>query len=105
MEKVSYIESEDKLVIETIYDPTPTIELAAELRQRGDVTVGSKGQEMLLAAVIDLDHITALKNEGYDLMSADPDERRRTLVYIQNNQQKFMATDRNVFARTRPKWQ
>lgn len=104
MEKVHYIEAEDKIVVQTVYDPEPTIELAAEYRQRGDVKIGSKGQELLLAAVIDLDHVTALKREGYDLMSADPDERRRALVYIQNNQQKFMATDKQVFARHRNTW-
>jgi tRNA pseudouridine-54 N-methylase len=105
MEKISYIESEDKLVVETIYDPTDAIETAAAARAQGKVTVGSKGQEMLLAAVIPLEHITALKNEGYDLLSADPAEFRRALVYIQTNQSKFMATDKKVFSTVKTKWE
>lgn len=105
MEKISYIESEDKLVIETSYDATDAIETAAAARAEGKVTIGSKGQELTLAAVIPEEHIVALKNEGYDLLSPDPAEFRRALVYIQNNQQKFMATDKKVFSVHKPKWQ
>lgn len=105
MEKTTYIESEDRLVVETIYDAEPAIETAAEARAQGKVTFGSKGQEMMLACVIPLEHITALRNEGYDLLSPDPDEWRRALVYIQQNQHKFMATDKTVFSTKKPKWE
>jgi len=105
MEKIHYDELTDTLAIETIYDPTDTIEHNAALRASGPVYLGSKGQRMELAASIPLEHITALKNDGYDLMSADPDERRRALVYLQNNQPKFMATDKKMFARHRNSWQ
>jgi hypothetical protein len=60
---------------------------------------------LLKAAVIPVEHIVALKNEGYDLLSPDPAEFRRALVYIQQNQQKFMATDKKVFSVHKPKWQ
>lgn len=106
MERISYIESEDKLVIETIYDAEDAIHQAEQARQMGKVQVGSKGQELVLAAVIPLEHIVALKNEtGLDLLSPDPDEYRKALVYIQQNQHKFMATDKKVFATHRPKWE
>lgn len=105
MERSTYIESEDKLVVETIYDPTDAIETAAAARAQGKVTIGSKGQELTLAAVIPAEHIVALRNEGYDLLSPDPAEFRRALVYIQNNQQKFMATDKKVFSTVKPKWE
>jgi tRNA pseudouridine-54 N-methylase len=105
VEKVSYIESEDRLVIETIYDAEPAILEAKEARDQGGVMVGSKGQQMLKAAVIPLEHIVALQNMGYDLLSPDPAEFRRALVYIQTHQQQFMATDKKVFSTVKPKWE
>lgn len=106
MERSTYIESEDRLVVETTYDAEPAIMEAAEARARGKVQVGSKGQELVLAAVIPLEHITALKNEtGLDLLSPDPEMYRKALVYIQQNQQKFMATDKKVFSTVKPKWE
>lgn len=106
MEKTTYIESEDKLVIETIYDAEPAILEAEAARQSGKVQVGKNGRELVLAAVIPMEHITALKNEtGLDLLSPDPEMYRRALVYIQQNQQKFMATDKKVFSTIKPKWE
>jgi len=105
MERVTYIESEDRLVVETLYDAEPAMREAAWARAQGKVQIGSKGQELTLACVIPLEHITALKNEGYDLLSPDPAEHRRALVYIQQNQQRFMATDKKVFSVEKPKWQ
>lgn len=106
MEKYSYLEAEDKLVVETIYDAEPAILEAEAARQQGKVQVGSKGQGLVLAAVIPLEHITALKNEtGLDLLSPDPEMYRKALVYIQQNQQKFMATDKKVFSTVKPKWE
>lgn len=105
MEKRSYIESEDLLVVETIYDPTETLEQNAQDRANGPVMVGSKGQSLQLAARIDMDHLVALKKLGYDVMSADPDERRRALSYIQSEQSKWMTTDQKVFAPRRNTWE
>lgn len=106
MEKTTYIESEDLLVVETIYDAQDAIDEAKAARDQGGVVLGSKGQQLVKAAVIPLEHIVALKNEtGLDLLSPDPEMYRKALVYIQQNQQKFMATDKKVFATHRPKWQ
>lgn len=105
MERTTYIESEDRLVVETIYDAQDALDEAAAARAQGKVQIGSKGQELTLACVIPLEHITALRNMGYDLLSPDPAEHRRALVYIQQNQQLFMATDKKVFSVHKPKWQ
>ena len=105
MEKWSYIEAEDKLVCETFYDAEPALKEAAAAREAGKVQIGSKGQELTLACVIPADHITALRNIGYDLLSPDPAEYRRALVYIQQHQQLFMATDKKVFSTVKPKWE
>jgi len=105
MEKMEYIDSEDKLVITTTYDPTEAMEEAAMHRAGSPVKVGSKGQELVLAAVIPMEHIVALRNIGYDLLSPDPAEYRRALCYIQSEQANFMAMEGNPFALHRPKWQ
>ena len=106
MERSTYIESEDRLIVETIYDAEPAMREAEEARQQGGVFIGSKGQQMLKACVIPLEHILKVKEEsGYDLLSPDPDQWRRALVYIQQNHQRFMATDKKVFSTVKPKWQ
>lgn len=104
METVSYIESEDKLVVKTTYDATATLERNAQLRAEKPVQVGSKGQELVLAASLPMEHIVALKNMGYDLLSPDPAEYRRALCFIQSEQNQFMTTDKKVFSLRRPKW-
>ena len=105
MERRQFIESENRIIVETVYDAQDALDEAKRAREIGGVHIGSKGQRMELACVIPLEHITALKNQGYDLLSPDPDKRRAALVYIQSNQQQFMATDKKVFAKRRTKWQ
>lgn len=105
METYSYIEAEDKLVVETSYDASQTIADNAAIRSGSPVTFGSKGQRMVLAASVPLEHVTALKNLGYDLLSPDQQEVRRALCFIQSEQASFLTTDKKMFALHRPKWQ
>jgi hypothetical protein len=101
-----YIPELDRLVVTTTYDAEPAMQEAEEARQRGGVMIGSKGQQMLKACVLPLEHIQRVKQEsGYDLLSPDPDQWRKALAYIQQNHQRFMATDKKVFTgRKTPKW-
>jgi hypothetical protein len=105
MEKTEYIESEDRLVVTTTYDATQAMEQAAILRSDKPVQIGANGRELVLAAVVPMEHIVALKNLGYDLLSPDPAEYRRALCYIQSEQSNFMAMEGNPFAMHRNKWQ
>ena len=100
------IEDIGKVVTTTTYDVEPALREAEEARQSGDVLVGSKGQQMLKAAVIPLDHITRIKQEsGFDLLSPDPDQWRKALLYLQQNHSRFMATEKKVFTgREAQKW-
>lgn len=104
MEVKTYDALEDKLIVKTVYDPTETLEQNAHDRANGPVTIGSKGQRMELACRVDMDHIVALKNKGYDLLSPDPAEFRRALVYIQSEEAKWMTTDKKVFSTRKQKW-
>lgn len=94
----SYIPELDRLVVKTTYDVEPAMKEAEEARQQGGVFMGSKGQQMLKAAVLPVEHIMRIKEEsGYDLLSPDPDQWRKALLYLQQNHQRFMATDKKVF--------
>lgn len=97
-EKRTYIPELDRTVVETIYDAEPAIIEAKEARDAGGHFLGSKGQQMLKACVIPLEHILRVKEEsGYDLLSPDPEQWRKALLYIQQNHPVFMATDKKVF--------
>lgn len=105
MKKYHFDQLEGKLYEETIYDPTDVIEANKALRNSGErVTIGSKGQQMVLAARIDMDHIIALKNLGYDLLSPDRDEVRRALLYVQAMQNDWMTMDGKVIADRHQVW-
>lgn len=105
MEEVSYIESEDKLVVKTIYDATQVIEENKALRNSGErVTIGSKGQQLVLAMRIPVEHVVALRNLGYDLLSADPEESRRAMLYMQTHEADFCVTDKKMIAERKQRW-
>jgi translation elongation factor P/translation initiation factor 5A len=103
MEKLHYYEPEDTLVIETIYDPSALIEQnKAERAAVGKPRLSDS--RLVKVASIDEDHIVALKNKGYNLMSSDKEEVRRALCYIQENEQVWMTVEGRPFAMWRPKW-
>jgi hypothetical protein len=104
MEKLHYYEDTDTLVTETIYDATDVIEQNAAIRANAPVTIGSKGQRLVLAMSLPMEHIVALKNEGYDILSADPEEARRAMLYVQSNQQQFLTTAKKMIAERKQSW-
>ena len=106
MERMHYDELEDKLIIETVYDPTDVIEEnaieragAGEIRKYVPNAAG-----LVKVASIPEEHIVTLRNMGYDLYSADKEEVRRALVYIQNNEPVWLTVKGKPFATFRPKW-
>jgi len=103
MERMHYLEAEDKLVVETIYDPSALIEKnRAERAMNGKVKFSDA--KLVKVASINEDHLVALKNKGYNLFSPDRGEVRRALCYIQDNEQDWMVVDGKPFAMWRPKW-
>ena len=104
MEKLHYEEDTDKLVVETIYDASAVIEQNAAIRADAPVTIGSKGQRLVLAMSIPEEHVVALRNIGYDILSADPAESRRAMLYVQANQQQFLTTDKKMIAERKQSW-
>lgn len=103
-ERYHYDALTDTLAIETTYDPEETIAANAAQRASGRVMVGSKGQQMLHAASLPVEHVEALRNQGYNLLSADPDEVRRALLYIQTHEPVWMTVDGKPFASFKQRW-
>lgn len=104
IEKLHYIEETDTLVTETIYDASALIEENAIIRANGPAVIGKKGQQLVLAMRLNPGHIVALRNMGYDVLSADPDEARRAMLYVQQNQQMFLTSDKKLIADRKQKW-
>jgi hypothetical protein len=106
MKQYHYDQLTDKLIEETIYDPSALIEENKAIRASGErITLGSKGQQMVLAARVDMDHVIALRNMGYDLLSSDPQEVKRALLFIQAEQNDWMTMDGKPISQRHQKWE
>jgi len=99
-----YDQLEDKVINRVTYDNTAILEQNAIDRANRQGSDKYKGT-LVHAARVDIGDIERLKNLGYDLLSPNPDEVRRTLLYIQSNEQKFLTVDGKPFARHKVKWQ
>lgn len=103
-ETTQYIESEDKLVITTTYDPTETLEANKEERALAPKHRVSNGKLLTKVMEISEGHIVALRNMGYDLLSPDPDEWKRALLYIQANEPYWLTVNGTPIAKFRQQW-
>lgn len=104
MERTTYLEAEDRLVVETIYDPAETIEANKEARALAPKHKISNGKMLTKVMEIEAEHIVALKNLGYNLLSPDPEEWRRALLYIQANEPVWMTVNGKPIAAFKQKW-
>ena len=104
METRSFVDAEDRLVVHTRYDPTATIEANAEARALAPKHRVSNGK--LLTKVMDIDegHIVALKNLGYNILSPDPDEVKRALLYIQAEEKHHLTMPGNPIGKKKHAW-
>jgi hypothetical protein len=96
-------ESSGKMVVTTTYDNTDVLEL--NKAERNEKTDGPQYKGNLVhAARIDMGDIIRLANMGYDLLSSDPEEVRRGLLYIQSNEPHLLTVNGKPFAKTRSRW-
>lgn len=103
-ENRSYIPETDKIVVETVYDPTETIEANKEARALAPKHHISNGKMLTKVMDIDMEHILALRNQGYDLLSPDPDEWKRALLYIQANEPVWLTVNGKPIAAFKQRW-
>jgi hypothetical protein len=86
-----HITSDERLVTETSYDAAPALERAEMIRQLGGSEIGSKGQQLIHVACVNEGDIVRLKNLGYNLLSSDPAESHRALLYLRDNNADFVT--------------
>lgn len=104
VENTFYDEDNDKLVVSTTYDPSSVIEENKVLRNQGRITLGSKGQQLILAARITEGDVIRLKALGYNILSGDPQESHRALLYLRDHEQDFVI-DKSVIADKKVIWE
>ncbi len=105
VEKLTYDQLEDKMVVETVYDNTDIVE-ANKAAQNESPSIGRYmgGDKLVHVGRLHMGDIVRLKNLGYDVLAADPAEVRRALLYIQSNEPHLLTVPGKPFAKVRPKW-
>ena len=100
-----YDEMEDRLTVSSSYDAQPVID--SNLRIKNSTSSKSiqkyKG-DFVHASRLHKGDVERLKNMGYNLLSPNPDEVNRALVYIQENEPHLMLIHGKPFTRQRVKW-
>jgi hypothetical protein len=92
-----------KIVQTTTYDNSDVLKLNAA--ERNDRIDGAQFKGNLChVARIDMGDIERLINLGYNLLSPDPDEVRRGLLYIQSNEPHLLTVNKKPFTKARCRW-
>lgn len=95
-----YDQSTDSMMVTTVYDREPV--LRSNHIERAEFS-GYKKDLVKVASLAEGD-VLRLRNMGYDLLSPDPEEARRVLLYIQQNEPHLLTVTGKPFAKVRPKW-
>lgn len=103
VEKSYYDDTSDSLIVKTSYDSSAVIAANQAQRDAAPETGRYKGN---LAHVgrIHMGDIVRLKNEGYDLLSSDPDEVKRALLHIQSDERYLLTVPGTPIAKRKKVW-
>lgn len=98
-----YDEASDKLIVKTTYDSSDVVAANREAQKLAPEFGRYKGT---LAHVgrIHMGDIVRLKNLGYNLLSPDPEEVKRALLYIQSNEKDLLTVPGTPIAKKRQVW-
>lgn len=102
-ETVTYDQLENKIVTKYEQDVQPILEQNHFIRSCENEH-GKYKEKLVHAVSISEVDVLRLKHLGYDLMSPDQDERRRALMYIQQNEKQWLVTNGKPFSRKIKKW-
>ena len=99
-----YDQLNDRLIEKVTYDNSSI--LAANAQERAERTgFGKYKGNLVKAANVSLGDVERLKNLGYNILSPDPEEVRRALLYIQSEEKQHLCVDGTPFAKHRVIWQ
>lgn len=103
VEKSFYDDAKDVLVVKTSYDSSAVLALNAQQRNAAPETGRYKGN-LVHVGRIHMGDVLRLKNEGYDLLSADPEEAKRALLYIQSNERAHLTMPGTPIGKKKQSW-
>lgn len=103
VETTLYDEATDTLAIKTSYDNRAVIAQNIMERNLAPETGRYKGNLVRVARFHEGD-VLRLKNEGFNLMSNDPEEVKRALLHIQANEPHLMTVPGKPIGRKKTQW-
>jgi len=107
VETTHYDSLEDRLYKTETYDVNPVLEMNKAQRNAAP-EIGkyrADGTGMIHVGRLHEGDVNRLFRMGYNVLSADPEERRRVLVYIQQNEPYLLTVNGKPFTKKRVKWQ
>ncbi len=98
-----YDEAADSLIVKTSYDSSAVMADNIMTKNLQPETGRYKGN-LVKVGTIHLGDVTRLKNMGYDLLSPDPDEVKRALLYIQSEEEHHLCMPGTPIAKKKTTW-
>lgn len=103
VETSHYDEASDSLVVKTSYDNRSVMADNIMTKNLQPETGRYKGN-LVKVASIHLGDVVRLKNLGYNILSQDPDEVKRALLYIQSEEKMHMSMPGTPIAKRKKSW-
>ena len=104
IERSTYDDMTGQMITETIYDNSAVLEANLAQRNAAPETGRYKGKFVHVGRIHEGD-VLRLRNMGYNLMSPDPEEYKRALLYIQSNEPHLLTIPGRPIAKRRAKWE
>lgn len=98
-----YDADSDTLVVKTQYDSSAVIADNIMTKNLQPETGRYKGN-LVKVATIHMGDVIRLKNLGYNILSSDPDEVKRALLYIQSEEKAHMVMPGTPIGRGKRSW-
>lgn len=98
-----YDEASDTFAIKTSYDNRSVVADNIMTKNLAPETGRYKGNLVKVASIHEGD-VLRLKNEGFNLMSNDPEEVKRCLLHIQANEPHLMSMPGTPIAKKKTQW-
>lgn len=102
-ETSTYDEATDTLIVKTSYDNRAVIADNIMTKKLAPETGRYKGN-LVKVGRIHVGDVVRLKNLGYNLLSADPDEVKRALLYIQSEEKAHMSMPGTPIGKRKQSW-
>lgn len=103
LDTASYDAATDTLTVKTSYDNRAVLAENEYLRNTAPETGRYKGN-FVKVGTIHLGDVQRLRNLGYHILSPDPDEVKRALLYIQAEEQALMTVPGKPIGKKKHSW-